>query len=102
MPTTIDAPQVENLLDAALTTFDALGYSATPVPAIAAQAGIAVGSVYRYFPSKEELANALYRRPDAWARKAILNVGRSGRFSSDRTIAEYAAEIWNVEPCRVN
>jgi len=62
MPTTIDAPQVENLLDAALTTFDALGYSATPVPAIAAQAGIAVGSVYRYFPSKEELANALYRR----------------------------------------
>jgi len=62
MTSTVEGPQVENLLDAALTTFDALGYSATPVPAIAERAGIAVGSVYRYFPSKEVLANALYRR----------------------------------------
>jgi starch phosphorylase len=38
---------------------------------------------------------------EAWARKAILNVGHSRRFSSDRTIAEYAAEIWRVEPCPV-
>jgi glucan phosphorylase len=36
---------------------------------------------------------------EAWARRAILNVGHSGRFSSDRTIAEYAAESWRVEPC---
>jgi starch phosphorylase len=43
----------------------------------------------------------LYRNPDAWARKAILNVASSGKFSSDRTIAEYAAEIWKVEPCPV-
>ena len=35
------------------------------------------------------------------ARKAILNVASSGKFSSDRTIAEYAADIWNVEPCPV-
>jgi starch phosphorylase len=41
----------------------------------------------------------LYADPDAWARKAILNVAGSGKFSSDRTIAEYAAGIWNVEPC---
>jgi starch phosphorylase len=34
-------------------------------------------------------------------RRAILNVAASGRFSSDRAIAEYAAEIWNVRPCRV-
>ena len=53
---------MDSLLDAALTTFDALGYSATPVPIIAGRAGIAVGSVYRHFASKEELANALYRR----------------------------------------
>jgi starch phosphorylase len=40
--------------------------------------------------------------PDGWARKAILNVAGSGKFSSDRTIAEYAASIWNAEPCPVS
>ncbi len=44
---------------------------------------------------------ALYANPDDWARKAILNVASSGRFSSDRTIAEYAAEIWHAKPCPV-
>ena len=44
---------------------------------------------------------ALYAKPDGWARKAILNVADSGKFSSDRTIAEYAAEIWNVKPCPI-
>jgi starch phosphorylase len=43
----------------------------------------------------------LYAEPDAWARKAILNVAASGKFSSDRTIAEYAAAIWKVGPCPV-
>jgi starch phosphorylase len=43
----------------------------------------------------------LYADPDAWARKAILNIANSGRFSSDRTIAEYAADIWHVKPCPV-
>jgi starch phosphorylase len=44
----------------------------------------------------------LYAYPDGWARKAILNVAGSGKFSSDRTIAEYAAGIWNAEPCPVS
>jgi starch phosphorylase len=44
---------------------------------------------------------ALYADPEAWARKAVLNVACSGKFSSDRTIAEYAADIWNAEPCPV-
>ena len=43
----------------------------------------------------------LYADPDAWAHKAILNVAGSGKFSSDRTIAEYAADIWKVKPCPV-
>jgi starch phosphorylase len=43
----------------------------------------------------------LYAHPDAWARQAILNVAGSGKFSSDRTIAEYAADIWQVKPCPV-
>lgn len=49
----------------------------------------------------DDRLRALYADPDEWARKAILNVAGSGRFSSDRTIAEYAAEIWNVQPCPV-
>jgi starch phosphorylase len=43
----------------------------------------------------------LYGNPEEWARKAILNVASSGKFSSDRTIHEYATEIWKVEPCPV-
>ena len=45
---------------------------------------------------------ALYADTDAWARKAILNVAGSGKFSSDRTIAEYGADIWHVKPCPVS
>jgi len=44
---------------------------------------------------------ALYADAPEWARKAIVNVAGSGKFSSDRTIAEYAGEIWHVKPCPV-
>ncbi len=43
----------------------------------------------------------LYANSEQWTRKAILNVAGSGKFSSDRTIAQYAGEIWNAEPCPV-
>ena len=39
-----------------------------------------------------------YRQPPVWARKAILNVARTGIFSSDRTIREYARDIWDIRP----
>ncbi|MGD0965228.1 MAG: glycogen/starch/alpha-glucan phosphorylase [Candidatus Acidiferrales bacterium] len=43
----------------------------------------------------------LYAHPEEWTRKAILNVAASGKFSSDRTISEYATQIWEVKPCPV-
>jgi len=48
-----------------------------------------------------ERVETLYLDPDAWTRKAILNTASSGKFSSDRTIHEYATEIWNVRACPV-
>jgi starch phosphorylase len=49
----------------------------------------------------DERLRALYADSHAWMRKSILNVAASGRFSSDRAIAEYASEIWSVKPCLV-
>jgi len=51
-----------------------------------------------YLEADQKLVD-LYSRPDEWTRKAILNIASSGTFSSDRTIAEYATEIWKVKPC---
>jgi glucan phosphorylase len=51
------------------------------------------------YPRAQEKVGVLYRRPQEWARKAILNAGRCGKFSSDRTIAEYSPDIWRVNPC---
>jgi starch phosphorylase len=45
----------------------------------------------------QEKAGAEFKNLAVWARKAILNVARIGKFSSDRTIREYAREIWNIE-----
>ncbi len=49
----------------------------------------------------DERVRQLYANPDEWARKAILNIAGSGKFSSDRTIAEYAQGIWRTPPCPV-
>ena len=51
-----------------------------------------------YLNADQQLTH-LYADQDAWARKAILNVAASGQFSSDRTISQYASEIWNLKPC---
>jgi glucan phosphorylase len=55
---------------------------------------------YLYLNADQNLCK-LYADADGWARKAILNIAGSGKFSSDRTIAEYAAAIWDAKPCPV-
>jgi starch phosphorylase len=65
------------------------------------------GDFYRHLADLTSYLNAdqkmcdLYSNVNGWARKAILNIASSGKFSSDRTIAEYAANIWGVTPCPV-
>jgi len=44
----------------------------------------------------------LYSDQSAWMRKSVLNIAASGYFSSDRTISEYAKDIWHVTPCPVD
>ncbi|MDP2155252.1 MAG: glycogen/starch/alpha-glucan phosphorylase, partial [Sulfuricella sp.] len=51
---------------------------------------------YTAYITCQEKIDALYRNPGEWARKAILNVAGMGKFSSDRTIGEYAEKIWGV------
>jgi starch phosphorylase len=53
------------------------------------------------YAQAQQRLGELYADPDAWTRKALINVACSGKFSSDRTIAEYAAGIWNATPCPI-
>ena len=53
---------------------------------------------YADYVATQQRVDALYRRPTEWARQAILNIAAMGRFSSDRTINEYASDIWEIQP----
>ncbi|MBN1646705.1 MAG: glycogen/starch/alpha-glucan phosphorylase [Spirochaetales bacterium] len=54
-----------------------------------------------YIETQEKIA-ALYRDKNAWNRMSLLNIASSGRFSSDRTIREYAREIWGAEAVHID
>ena len=55
---------------------------------------------YEAYIACQERVDALYRDQEEWSRRAVLNVARMGKFSSDRTIREYADRIWGVKPIR--
>jgi starch phosphorylase len=59
-----------------------------------------LADMHSYTEAQNKVAQ-LWAEPDEFARKAVLNVGSSGKFSSDRTISQYATEIWGVSPCPV-
>ncbi len=54
------------------------------------------------YAKTQDQAGALYLDQKAWTHRAVLNVAHSGKFSSDRTIAQYASEIWKAKPCHVD
>jgi starch phosphorylase len=56
---------------------------------------------FRSYADAQSAASELFRDRRAWARTALLNVARIGRFSSDRAIREYADEIWKLRPTPV-
>uniref|UniRef100_A0A4W6D2G9 Alpha-1,4 glucan phosphorylase n=1 Tax=Lates calcarifer TaxID=8187 RepID=A0A4W6D2G9_LATCA len=53
---------------------------------------------YEDYIKCQEKVNALYKNPKEWTKKVIFNIAGCGKFSSDRTIAQYAREIWGMEP----
>ena len=56
---------------------------------------------YASYVDCQERVSAAWQDADAWTRMSILNTARSGKFSSDRAIAEYCDDIWNVWPVTV-
>lgn len=57
---------------------------------------------FRSFVDTSARVDELYRQRDEWVKKAILNVARMGKFSSDRAIKEYARDIWKIEPMQLD
>ena len=57
---------------------------------------------FRSYVDTQERAARAYRDPEAWSRSSVLNTAHSGRFSSDRTIAEYNRDVWKLEPVEID
>jgi starch phosphorylase len=53
---------------------------------------------YASYVATQERVDALWRQPSEWAARAITNVAGMGAFSSDRTISQYATQIWGMTP----
>ena len=56
---------------------------------------------YRAYIDAQDLAGKTYQNPSKWASMAIRNIAGSGKFSSDRTIGEYASDVWKLSPVSV-
>ena len=57
---------------------------------------------FRAYLDAQAQVERLYRHPDEWARRSVLNTANMGRFSSDRAVRQYAAQIWNVDPIEID
>jgi AcrR family transcriptional regulator len=79
----------EAILDAALQLFVSRGFHGTTVPEVAERAGVGAGTIYRYFSSKEELGNELYRHWKGEMSKVVLD-----RFPIDAPARDQFHALW--------
>jgi len=84
-----DSDKAEAILGAALDLFVERGFHGTSVPSVADKAGVAAGTIYHYFPSKEALVNVLYKR---W--KSEISMQLVTRFPEDRPVREQFRTLW--------
>ena len=49
----------------------------------------------------QKTVDETFAEPDKWARMCVMNIANMGKFSSDRTILEYARDVWDLVPCHV-
>ena len=93
-PSAAPAVMTTRVLDAALAVFTERTYAGAAVPQVAERAGIGVGTIYRSFPGKEELANAVYRRAQARACSTTCSrpSSRSGPAPPSR---DRVAAVWS-------
>ncbi len=57
---------------------------------------------YQSYIDTQKKVSKLFRDTDEWTKKSILNVARIGKFSSDRSIKDYAEKVWHVKPVKIN
>ena len=91
--------------DAASSLAAPLARDATSAPRLEQRRGLLESAAEaRAEPELVNIVGAVgeaYQDADDWSRKAALNIARVGGFSSDRTVREYASEVWGISPCKV-
>ncbi len=55
---------------------------------------------FESYKNQQQTITSDYSKTDSWNVKSLLNIARTGRFSSDRTVREYAENIWHIQPCK--
>ena len=90
-PAAADATR-QRLIRAALELFTTRGYHDTTTAQIAKKAGVAEGTIYRHFASKQQLANELYRAAQRWAAKVVHAANGSGARAQLAAVAQGLVE----------
>jgi AcrR family transcriptional regulator len=83
----------ERLLRAALDLYTTTGFLGTTTPALAARAGVAEGTIYRHFTSKEELLNAAHRRAFEWGLETLATLEADRVRRAPERLAYFARQI---------